>query len=56
VSTVRHTSAVGPLLVSRSGAVSDSNRYDLPMAGGVQRWPKDLFCKVVPSTAPELVE
>jgi glutamate synthase domain-containing protein 1 len=32
------------------------NRYDLLMVDGVLRWPKEVFRKVVPSTAPEPVE
>ncbi len=31
-------------------------RYDLLMVDGVLRWPKEVFRKVVPSTAPEPVE
>jgi len=48
--------ALEPYLVENQSLFRIRTRYDLLMVDGVLRWPKEVFRKVVPSTAPKPVE
>jgi hypothetical protein len=45
-----------PYLLENERLFRIDPRYDLLMVDGVLRWPKEVFRKIVPSTAPEPVE
>ncbi len=45
-----------PYLLANEELFRIHTRYDLLMVDGTLRWPKEVFRKVVPSTAPEPVE
>ena len=45
-----------PYLLENEDLLRIHTRYDLLMVDGALRWPKEVFRKVVPATAPEPVE
>jgi hypothetical protein len=45
-----------PYLARNQALFRIHTRHDLLMVDGVLRWPKEVFRKVVPATAPEPVE